>query len=300
MWPMIAIAAGSAIYSGISASNTSRQNAQGAQAAALANANSVRSQAEINNQANSMIALFNAQSSISAASTSTQASQLVTDYNSLLMETTNLYNQELLQDELAQIYENEGLDLEYLAQRRSAEHGRVVADQASSGTTIGVGSNRDTVVDLEAQFELQKTVLNHQYDRHANQVLNAQARGNWETQNAIDKMQYEQQVGTWSTMTNAYNQARSGLMSTAISSWANTQSANNQAQTYMAGGNAQFNSYQNQASQQMTAGIISGIGAAASTYAQTYSPTPATTPTGPTPLPAVGGPAAPSSSLLLA
>jgi len=272
-WPLIIFAAASAVYSGVSASNTSKANAAAAQNAANANANSVRNSARISNQANSMIAMFNASSSLASAKVNTQANQDLANYNSLLITSTNAYNQELLSQELSQIWENEGLDKVYLEQRRSEDTGKVVASQASSGTTIGVGSNQDTYVDLQAQYALQQTVLVQQYDRQANSVLNAQARGNWETQQQITKLQYETQMGSYVTMSNAYADARSGLMSSAVSSWANTESANNQANTYISGGNAQFSAYQSQASQQMTAGVVNGIGAAASTYAQTYQPT---------------------------
>ncbi len=280
-WPLIAVAAASAVYSGVSASNTSAANAKAAQSAAASNANSVINQSNTNNQANSMIAMFNAQSQINAAEVQTGAVQQIADYNSLLLQSTNMYNQELLADELNQIYENEGLDKVYLEQRRSTASGEVIAKQASSGTTIGVGSNQDTYVDLQAQFEMEKAVLVHQYDRQANAVLNAQAQGNYQTKQQIQKLQFEAQTNNFAVMTNAYTAARSGLASSMISSWANSQNASNQANTLTMGGSAQATAYNNQASQQMTSGIVSGIGSAASMYAQTYSPSPATTTTAP-------------------
>ena len=274
-WPLVfaAVSAATAIYSGISASNTSKSNAESAQNAASWNAWSVQNQATTNNQANSMVAMFNAKSSINAASLNAEATQQVADYNSLLLQSTNAYNQELLAGELDQIFENEGLSLEYLEQRRSTTGGEVIATQASSGTTIGEGSNQDVYVDLQAQFAIEKAVLVQQYDREAASIVNAQAKGDWETQNAIVKMQYETQVGNYVNMSNAYTQAASALGSSMVSSWANTQNANNQAQTILMGGAAQASSYNNQANQQMTAGVIAGIGSAASTYAQIYQPT---------------------------
>jgi len=273
-WPLVVagvVSVAGSIYSGISASNTAQQNGAAAQAAAQANANNVRSQAVTNNQANSMLAMINAGMITQNADMNAQAVNAVTAYNASLLADVNDYNQLLYEDELDQLYESEGLDQYYLDRTRSQHIGNMVAQQGASGTTVGVGSNRDAVIEANAEFELQKMVMAMQYDRQANGIRNAMAKSEWDTQNQINTLQYEASISNFTASTNAYNQARSGMLSTIISGHFNTQSANNQANTIISGGAAQTSMYNNTANQAMTAGVINGATSLANTYAQSYT-----------------------------
>lgn len=279
VWPIV-IAAGSAVISGVMSSNQARANAASAQQATQANAWATQNQARINNQANTAISMFNAAMSMKSAQINSEAATLLASYNSSLLAQTNEYNQLLLEDELTQIFENEGLALEYLEQERSRVTGETVAQQASSGTTIGFGSNQDVEVDILSQHEIQVAVLNQQTDRQAASVRNAMARGSWETDMAIQKLQYETRLGNQVSMQNAYLNAAGTLMTNSVNSWATTQSANNSAYSIRSGGQATANAYRAQASTAMASGIVNGISSAAGSYAQSYSPKSTVPPSG--------------------
>ncbi len=280
VWPIIiagVVSAAGAVYSGISSSNTASQNADAAQAAAAVNANNVKNQAVINNQANMMLSMMNANLITSNANTNAEAVNAVTAYNVSLLADVNEYYQLLWDDELDQLYESEGLEQLYMEKNQRRYVGNMIAQQGASGTTVGVGSNRDAVIEANAEFMLQSEVLAMQYDRQANGIRNAMAKGAWDTQQQINTLQYEASISNFTASTNAYNQARSGVLSTMISGWAGTQSASNQASTIMSGGSAQSSMYNNQANQILTASVINGASSIANTYAQTYTGSSSTT-----------------------
>ncbi len=271
-WPVI-IAAGAAVVGGVMNANTASNNAKSARNSAGWNAYYTQQQAASDNAANNQITMFNMAASMRANQMNIGAAQNLADYNSLLMQSTNAYNQSLYEDELTQIFENEGLDLVYLEKNRKTLLGQTVAAQGSSGTTIGTGTNQDVLNQQSADFALQKMVVEQQYDRQGNAIKNAMAQGTWQTDQAIAKLQYETQLSAYTSTQNTYLQAQSNMMNMMVGNTNRTQNAFNSAQSILQGGSATASAYNSQANQAFAGGIISAAGTAASSYSKSYTGT---------------------------
>lgn len=261
------VAAASAIYGGISASNTSKANAAAAQAAALQNSINVQQTGMMNSALAGMAGQINAQNQYQSAYLNAQSSLLVNAYNEALTRSVVDYNVSLLEAELPALLRQWELSDTQLQQQRARSTGSILATQSSSGTVMNVQSNLDTVVSNEAAFAMDAAVLRHNYDQQSADVLNAIARSKWEGQVQIQKMNYEAEMGVFNAMGQAHLNSRGIMVNTTLSMMGGTYNANQQASTIMSQGNAAYQQGMNTASQQLTAGVISGIGNAAAMYA---------------------------------
>jgi len=273
------VAVASAIAGGVMSSNASKRNAEAARNAALWNAQQVRLTGERNATLTGMAGAVNAASITAQSQLNNKVANQVNEFNVSLLAETNAYNQSLMEQDLVYLFEEAELDTLYLKQRAARTQGTVIANIAASGTDINAGSNAALILDNETNAAFDQFILAQQYDRESKKLLDAMALGDWETEQQIAKMNYETAMGNYGRSESARINAGNALLSSQLSAYGTRFNANQQALSIEYGGDAASASYQYQANQPLTSGIISGIGTAASIYAKGYSPSPSA-PTG--------------------
>ena len=108
---------------------------------------------------------------------------------------------------------------------RERERKTIEANQAASGTLMGVGSNAQVLIDQKTQEELDKFIVKHNADIQASRIQNAKAQNLWLGEMEMLKIGYEGQVSAGVAQANANLQAMGTLATTAISSMADTTTA---------------------------------------------------------------------------
>jgi len=185
----------------------------------------------------------------------------------------NDYNNLLFDDQVNQVYEKSELDAQQLHVDYVKARGHVGAQQAASGTTMGVGSNKDVMVDMTAEEALFDLIISKNAVSQANSILNAKAQGTWQTEMEIQKMQYEGQLSGISMMYNANADAQATLFGGLMGAYNAQQQGANQATASLMAGAQTASNHNAQASMYMTQGLMSG----ASSALQAYSAVPAAT-----------------------
>ncbi len=269
--PLVIAAGVSAVASiagGIMSSNAASAEAQRAQQYASYNAEAQLSWGATQSRLTLMSAMYNAGMAQKSAQFNVSQNNEWISYNTETAWAVQSYNDLLFDDQIGQVYEASDLSREQLALDYIKARGETVNKQAASGTVIGDGSNKDVVIQMTAEEALFDLVLSRNADTQANALLNAKAKGRWETGMAVKKMQYEGMLANKATLFNAQMGANAALVNGMMSAMNIQGTASNQATSILAGG-AQTASNQNaQADMYMTSGLLNGAGSAASAYAQ--------------------------------
>jgi hypothetical protein len=221
-------------------------------------------QKNINSQM--MLGIFNMSQQLKAGQMKAKVAQAHTQYNVSLIRQTMNYNDNLLEQEETRLWESMGLDLKLLEKQRSRERGSIVGKMAASGTTIGVGSNKDIVVEQKTQEALDAFVITHNADLQAAKIKNARAKNEWQGNMEIQKTIYNGEMGTYVDLTNARNAATSIGMQTMISGQAGIDTSNYALASGMSGAEQRFNANGAQIQQNFTAGMFSAASSAVSAY----------------------------------
>ena len=220
------------------------------------------------NNANSAFALAGFNAALTRGAANRQASSIASQvsHNVQLIQLTTEYNEDLMEQQLEELWTANELELSQLAIFRARERGQIVSEQGASGTVIGQDSNGDVLVDQLTQEALDSTVVKYNADVNAAHISNEIAKSAWEGQIAIDNAMFEGQVAINNTLAGADAQILSSLGSAALQQNASLFSA----KTALMAGKDNITQAQFQNTQQNNQQLISGLFGAASTGASTY------------------------------
>ncbi len=265
-WVAPAISAASSIIGGMVSSNAASDDADRAAEYAQYNADQQIAWGQTQASLTMMSAAYNASNIRNQAEYNIAQQALLNEYNVDLAYETLAYNDALYDDEVDQIYdaldmESEQLHVDYVKAR-----GATVAQQASSGTTIGVGSNKDVVIDMTAEEALFQLVLQNNADVEAASVLNSQAQGRWETEMSIQKLWYEGELSAASMRYTAGAEANAALFTGALNATLQIEGAENSAASILSTGSQTSSNLDSQASSYLTQGLLTGATTIASSY----------------------------------
>lgn len=255
VWPLVyaVVAAGSAIYS----SSSSRSQNKKQLTWNRYNATVAHNNEQSNIASQTMLGMFNAMMLKKAADTKAGISKQNANYNASLIRAKTDYNDALLEEEENLLWESVGLDLKLLERQRAVERGGIVADQGASGTTIGIGSNQDTVVDQMTQEMLDAFVIQHNADQKAASIRNARARNEWEGDMQVKQTLYDGEMGAFVATDNARNQSMGMLADTFITGNANKVSSNTSLNTNLSSSKLAYDQNNSRISQQFAQGLFS-------------------------------------------
>ncbi|RLC85489.1 MAG: hypothetical protein DRJ03_11495 [Chloroflexi bacterium] len=260
------VAAVANIAGGIASSNAAKAEAERASQYASYNAGQQVSQAQTQAQYVMIAAMFNANQASQQASYNATQNKAWIDYNNEMSLAVDEYNSLLYEDQVSQILEASSFDKFQITRSSNHARGDMIAQQGASGTTVGVGTNRDAVIEHMAEEELMKFVVDHNAVNAVNSIRNADALGQWEGSMARQKMTYEGQLATASMMYNVGAANIGNLMSATMSASQITQSGQNQATSTLLTGQQTSDNQNAQASLYMTQGILDGTKHAVSAY----------------------------------
>ena len=198
-------------------------------------------------------------------------------YNANILTQTTLYNNSLLDAEIADIWEAADLDLVHLANQRARERGAMSVD---TGVTLGQDSHAEVMIDSMTQEALDAFVVRRGADRKVRDINNQIAKNLYEGQLGIHKMAWEGKLNHYNIMLGAqanYMNAQMGAASTLlqgaadyasanISAIANRASAYSQLQSNLYGAQFDYDANKAQLKNNLTRGIFSGIGMGIGTY----------------------------------
>ena len=212
------------------------------------------------------LSMFNANASLLAAGGITDSISKNARYNMGIIGATSLYNFEIQNQELRNIWVAEGLELEQLDTYRRREKGAIIADQAASGTLIEGGSNQDIVIGQQAQRELDKTIIMYNADKRAAGVMNQMAQGLWQGQVAMSQTLYEGDIASYTTRANAAVDAASSIGTSAARGIAGRYNAEQR----LYAGQTNIDNERSRYSSQNTQNLIGGLFGAGSTAISAY------------------------------
>lgn len=268
-WVQAAIMVGSAAYSAMSsnAQNSKQKgwNEYNAQMQYGTSMNNAKSQATLSN--------INAQMQANATRNQMGIIKATTELNASIIASTTDYNDALYEEQLTQLWDSVGLDLEQLAMQRAVERGGIVAQQSVSGTVIGEGSNADLIVHQKTMEAMDNLVVNHKADLQAANISNARAQSKWKGEMEIKKVEYEGRLNIAAAASNAQTQIAGAQASGIINANATAASAANRFVADMQGAN--MTSDMN--NQKTGATFASGMFGAASQGVKSYYATKGTT-----------------------
>jgi hypothetical protein len=182
-------------------------------------------------------------------------------YNAAMQAQTTQYNNELIEQELYRVWDEEELELAQLEDVRERERGAMEADQSVSGTVMNQDSNEDVIVDQMTQQALDETIVRHNADRRAADVLNSLAQNTWQGQVAIQHIMYEGEMQAYTTSANAALQSTGTMIGAGIRK--NAQIYNAEQARYT--GNLNINQAKTTFNEQQTQQMVSGLFNAATT-----------------------------------
>jgi len=265
VWPMVIAAGLSAVGPLVAANSASSQNDNQA-AWNSYNAQMGYNTDMTNVQSQTMLGMFNAAMQMNAVEYNIGVQSNAVKYNTDQIEATALYNDSLLEEEGRLMWEAADLDLMLLGQQRVAERGQLVASLGASGTTVGVGSNRDAVIEQQTQASMDAFVVRHNADIGAAKIANARAQGIWQANNAIQQRVYEGQMGAAVSRSNAQNAVAGSMAQTLLSQQANTLTADTRLQAGLSGASVSHSANDARIQTGLTQGLFSSATSAVSSY----------------------------------
>lgn len=211
------------------------------------------------------IAGLNAAMAVGQANVQNAAIDQSVAYDTAMIYGTTVYNNLLMEQELARVWQDEDLELEQLEDFRARERGGIIVDQAASGTVIDEGSNKEVVISQKAQEAMDANIVMFNADRAAADINNQMAQSRWQGQVSISQTIFNGEVQKFVNSANASIQATSIMAQAKIQKDADTYTANQRY--YMGGVGIDMNNqqYTAQNTQNMIGGLFNA-GATAATY----------------------------------
>lgn len=220
------------------------------------------------NNLNARMALYemNAAMTMAAAENTSATTKLIANYNADLLYDAAQYNDKLYEQELQNLWDETGLDLELITLERAKERGEIEAKQSASGTVMGIDSNADVIIDQKTQEALDKFVVRHGADVTAARINNARAKGLWQAEQEIGKVMFEGTIKANTALSNAAL-ASAGMMTEAgIEYAAGSASAAAQLKSGLAGADLTQSQNQTNIDSAFQSGMFSAIGSGISSY----------------------------------
>lgn len=261
------VSAAVSLYSSYQSSQAASDEADRASAYASYNSDAQIAWGETQSAYTMMSAIFNANNILSQANYNIGLNNDAIEYNSDLLQTAQDYNDLLLSDQIDQTFEAAELEGLQLHQDYVKARGTSVGQQAASGTTIGEGSNKDVVIDMMSEEALYALVIDNNAQKAVASLQNARAQGAWETQVAIQKMQYEGQLSAASMLSSANSQAAASVFSGIVNASLQKEAAANAAAGIEISGAQTADNLNAQSDQYMTQGYMTAASYATKAYA---------------------------------
>lgn len=174
---------------------------------------------DVNNiKAQTQITQLNSSLLLAANTASNDANTALIEYNGTIIEQTALYNDLLYEEDLANMWSQAGLDIQLIGMQRQRERGEIEAQQSSSGTVMGVGSNADVIIDQMTQESLDKFIVKTGANIQAANINNARVQSLYKADQEIRKITFEGRVQNNTSTVNASLQSMAMLAQNEISS----------------------------------------------------------------------------------
>jgi hypothetical protein len=214
----------------------------------------------------SVLSMYNAGLSLLQGEVEASRELSTAYFNANLIQATTEYNNNLLDNELALLWDKVELDINLLGQQRARERGEIRAVQSASGVVMDYGSYADIMVDSRTQQALDEFIVRHNADVTASKIENTKAQNAWKGTMEAIKVAWEGEKAATISRTNSQLQAQSIMFSGAMNYMSGSQTAMNKWNSNMIGIDNNSIAY----SQQNTANMVNGLFSAASKYASTY------------------------------
>ena len=256
MWPAIIMAV-SAVYGGVSASNTAKANARSAERAAFDNARNNVHAGLINSNAitNAMLAsnAVNAATSIFGAEQNWNVAQ----YNADLKMLVGDYNADLLDSEAFSILEGAKVDVKNIEDAAKRSKGAILASYGASGAQINsTDSVADAIIDSDTQAAINKFIIRHGADIQATKVRNEAARSRWDGYMSAQQILYEGSQRSTSMLFQGATRSLGNLAQASIDASATMANAMIGASNITNAGAVDSTKYRIQANQSMNDGLF--------------------------------------------
>lgn len=222
--------------------------------------------------AGNLIARSNAAAVMAGAEMRAMVGEAFAKKNADIVWATALYNDALMEDELAVMWDSLELDQELLRQDRARERGEILARQSASGTVMGQDSNADVITSQMTQEALDAFILRHGADVKAAQIMNSRAQGLWEAEQQVNKILFEGRLSGFATRAQGSLDAAAGLVSANISSMAGQVTANNRLQSGLHGAQVGYANNQTQIGANFMNGMVGAVQSGISTYYSMKTP----------------------------
>ena len=256
MWPII-IAAASAIYSGISASNIAKANAKNAELAALENSRNSVHAGLINSNAITNAAMASSAVNMATAIFGAEQNWNVAQYNADLKMLVGDYNADLLDSEAFSILEGAKVDVKNIEDAAKRSKGAILASYGASGAQINsTDSVADAIIDSDTQAEINKFIVRHGADIQATKVRNEAARSRWDGYMSAQQILYEGSQRSTSMLFQGATRSLGNLAQASIDSRATMANAMIGASNITNAGAVDSTKYQIQANQSMNDGLF--------------------------------------------
>jgi hypothetical protein len=222
-----------------------------------------------NIEAQKMITSLN-QSVIKSTSVLTnRTNDAIDQANISLISATNSLNDILYEEDIVKVWDEANLNTSLIGMERARERGTLIANQSASGTTLGVGSNADAVIDQMTQEALDKFIIKYGADKKAGDILNAKAISNFQADQEIKKITYEGRIRNATNTLSTDIQIGAMQVESDITSIADLLSADLRRNSTIGGGNASTARNQAVIDSNFKAGLVNAAASGASTYAAT-------------------------------
>lgn len=203
MWPLVAVAAVSAVYNATSASSAAKANAKSVRVTADNNAKMAVDVAKANVVQRQATTKLNNEMTLEKASMSNKMSQLTAERNAYLARTKSAYSNLLLDQEEIKLWDGLDLDVKQRDKARAQDLGSFEARTGASGITIGEDSAADVAAFINGQASFDEMVLRHNANNTATDILNAKARNLWEGEQLAQEIMWESATSQTAELINA-------------------------------------------------------------------------------------------------
>lgn len=262
-WMMVpaAVSAISSIWGGKVSSDAADDEARRAMQYANVNARNQIIWGEQQAQMSMAIATANAQLMAQQVAFNRAVSAQAIEYNVDSLLAVDAYNQLLYEEEVNQIYNQHGLESQYLHVDIAKASGKEIQRQAGSGTIIGQDANAMASSQVALDGAMAKLVLDTNAVNQAAQVQNAAAKGTWETEMAVSKVRWEGEMNNITDSYSAMMQSGSNLINAFATGEMARLSASNRASEILNAGEQQSSAQQTQSDMYWLRGLTSGTSA---------------------------------------
>jgi hypothetical protein len=214
----------------------------------------------------SVVSMYNAELALLQGELEASRQLSTAYYNAEVIQQTTEYNNNLLDNELAILWDKVDLDINLLGQQRAVERGEIRAAQSASGVVMDYGSYADVMIDSKTQQALDEFIVRHNADVTASKIENTKAQNEWKGAMEAMRVAWEGEKAAMISMTNSQLQAQSIMIGATMNYMSGSQSAMNKWNSGMIGIDNSSIAY----SQQNTASMMNGLFSAASRYASSY------------------------------